>query len=134
MHYKHAMLLPAAALVMTFGMAAPSMAECDTEKLAEVVEASGVSGEGPGAAVEVVAFYADNACAVGRQDIAMLRGMMSDAYGAADDAEARTAALDAAKTLGENAGAGCDMDAEPLMVLDACTLEDVETALSGGGM
>jgi hypothetical protein len=127
------MLVSAAALAMAIGTAVPSMAEdegCDTEKLAEVVKASGVSAGGVSGAIEVVAYYAPNACAVGRRSIAMVRGMMSDAYGAADDADGRAAALMAAKTMGENAGMGCDKDAAALLVLDVCTLDDVQKALA----
>jgi hypothetical protein len=131
---RHAMLLPAAALVMTFATAVPSMAEddgCDTAKLADVVKAANVSGDDASAAVQVVAFYAENACAVGRQDIAMVRGMMSDAYGALSGDDAK-AALAAAKALADNVGMGCDKDGSALMVLDACTLDDVQKAASGG--
>ena len=131
---RHAMLLPAAALVMTFATAVPSMAEddgCDTAKLADVVKAANVSGDDANAAVQVVAFYAENACAVGRQDIAMVRGMMSDAYGALSGDDAK-AALAAAKSLADNVGMGCDKDGSALMVLDACTLDDVQKAASGG--
>lgn len=136
MLYRNAMLMPVAAMVMAIGMAAPSTAQdedgCDTEKLAAVVKDSGVSGDGPGAAVEVVAHYAPNACAVGRQSVAMVRGMMSDAYGAADSDEDRQAALMAAKALADNAGMGCtDKDAAALLVLDACSLDDVQAALKG---
>jgi len=117
-------------------VATPSMADedCDTAALVEVVKASGVSGNDAGAAIEVVKFYAPNACAVGRRDINMIRGMMSDAYGAAkDDADARAAALATAKALTENATMECsDKDGKPLMVLNACTLEDVQKAASGG--
>ena len=128
MSYKHAMLLPAAALVMAFATAAPSMAECDTAKLAEVVKAAGVSDTGPKGAVEVVQHYAKNACALGRQDIAMTRGMMSDAYGALSGDDAKSALM-AAQDLSNNVATGCDMDGEPLLVLDACSLADVESAL-----
>lgn len=130
---KHAMLLPAAAFLMTVATAVPSMAEddgCDSAKLAEVVKAANVSGDNASAAVQVVAFYAENACAVGRQDIAMVRGMMSDAYGALSGDEAK-AALAAAKSLADNVGMGCDKDGSALMVLDACTLDDVQKAASG---
>jgi len=127
---KHAMLLPAAAFLMTVATAAPSTAQddgCDTAKLGEVVKAANVSGDGAKAAVDVVAFYAENACAVGRQDIAMVRGMMSDAYGALSGDDAK-AALAAAKALADNVGMGCDKNAEALLVLDACTLDDVQKA------
>jgi hypothetical protein len=126
MLYKHAMLLPAAAFAMTVATAVPSMADCDTAKLAEVVKASGVTETGPAGAIAVVNAYAKNACAVGRQDIAMVRGMTSDAY-----PEVGSAAIDASKALAANVGMGCDMDPEPLLVLDACSLEDVEKALGG---
>jgi hypothetical protein len=128
------MLLPVAAFAMTIATAVPSMAQdegCDTAKLAEVVKAANPSGEGANAAVEVVMFYAPNACAVGRQDVAMVRGMMSNAYGALSGDEAK-AALAAAQALADNAGTGCDKDASALMVLGACTLEDVQKAASGG--
>lgn len=125
MLYKHAMLLPAAAFAMTVATAVPSIA-CDTAKLAEVVKASGVTETGPAGAIAVVNAYAKNACAVGRRDIAMVRGMTSDAY-----PEVGSAAIDASKALVANVGTGCDMDGEPLLVLDACSLEDVEKALGG---
>lgn len=133
MLYKHAMLLPAAALVMAMGMAAPTMADegCDTAKLADVVKATGVTGEGASAAVDVVAYYAANSCALGRQDIAMVRGMMSDAYGELSGADA-SKALDAANTLSSDVGMGCDKSGAELLVLDACSLADVEKALAGG--
>lgn len=126
---RHAMLLPAAAFLMTVATAAPSMAQdgCDTAKLADVVKAANVSSDGARAAVDVVAFYAENACAVGRQDVAMVRGMMSDAYGALSGDDAK-AALAAAKALADNVGMGCDKNAEALLVLDACTLDDVQKA------
>jgi hypothetical protein len=131
---KHAMLLPAAAFLMTVATAVPSMADddgCDAAKLAEVVKAAGVSGSDASVAFEVVAFYAPNACAVGRRDIAMVRGMMSDAYGALSGDDAK-AALAAAKAIGDNAGMGCsDKDGAALLVLDACTLDDVQKAASG---
>lgn len=133
---KCAMLLPAAALVTVMGMATPSIADdapCDTAKLADIVKASGVTGDGAKAAIDVVAYYAPNACAIGRRDMAMVRGMLSDAYGAADSEEGRKAALMTAKALGDNAGMGCaDKDPAALLVLDACSLQDVENALKGG--
>jgi len=126
---RHAMLVPAAALVMSLGMAAPSMADCDSAKLAEVVKAANVEG-GDSAAAKVVAYYSENACAVGRQDIAMVRGAMSDLYGACGDNDScRADALMASKSLAEHVGMGCDKDGEPLMVLDACTLDDIQKAL-----
>ena len=136
MLYRHAMVLSAAALAMAIGTAAPSWADddgCDTAKLAEVVKAAGVSGDSAKAAVDVVAFYAPNACALGRQDVAMVRGMMSDAYGALSGDDAK-AALAAAKAMADNVGMGCDKDGGALLVLDACTLEDVQKAAAGGGM
>jgi hypothetical protein len=130
---RHAMLLPAAAFLMTVATAVPSMADdegCDAAKLADVVKAAGVSGNDANAAVKVVAFYAPNACAVGRQDIAMVRGMMSDAYGALSGDDAK-AALAAAKSMADSVGMGCDKDGSALLVLDACTLDDVQKAAGG---
>lgn len=124
------LLIPAMAVAMTVGMAAPSLADCDSAKLGEVVKAAGVSGDGAKSAVDVVAFYAENSCAVGRQDIAMVRGMMSDAYGALSGDDAK-AALAAAKALADNVGTGCDKNAEALLVLDQCSLDDVQKAASG---
>ena len=131
MLYKRLILLPAVALAMTVGTTASSWAECNTAKLTEVVTAAGVSGGDASAAVAVVQFYSDNACAVGRQDVAMVRGMMSDAYGALSGDDAK-AALAAARALSDNIGPGCDKDGGPLLVLDQCTLEDVQKAASGG--
>jgi hypothetical protein len=131
MLYKRVMLLPAVALAMTAGTTASSLADCDMAKLTEVVTAAGVSGGDASAAVAAVQFYSDNACAVGRRDVAMVRGMMSDAYGALSGDDAK-AALAAAKALSDNIGPGCDKDGGPLMVLDQCTLEDVQKAASGG--
>ena len=124
------LLIPAMAVAMAVGMTAPSLADCDSAKLAEVVKAAGVSGDGAKSAVDVVAFYAENSCAVGRQDIAMVRGMMSDAYGALSGDDAK-AALAAAKSLADNVGTGCDKNAEALLVLDQCSLDDVQKAASG---
>ena len=132
MFYKRLILLPAVALAMTAGTTASSLAQgCDVAKLTEVVTAAGVSGGDASAAVAVVQFYSDNACAVGRQDVAMVRGMMSDAYGALSGDDAK-AALAAARALSDNIGPGCDKDGGPLLVLDQCTLEDVQKAASGG--
>jgi hypothetical protein len=106
---------------------------CDSAKLAEIVEAAGVSSDGTQGAIEVVSYYAMNACALGRQDVVMVRGMMSDAYIVAKDDDDRRAALMAGKILGDAAGEGCpDKDPAALLVLDQCSLEDVERALSGG--
>lgn len=132
---RHALIVPAAALVMAMGTAAPSLAECDTDKLAEIVKASGVSGDDACAVAGVISAYADNACATGRQSIAMVRGMASDAYGAAGDNEqCRMESVSASKALADKVGMGCDMDAEPLMVLDACTYDDVQAALAKANM
>ena len=129
---KKTMFLPAAALALTVGAATPSFAEdegCDTAALAEAVKASGVTTAGAKGAVEVVMFYSENACAVGRQDVNMIRGMMSDAYGALEGDDQK-AALAAAKSLTEAAAMECsDKDAKPIMVLQACTLDDVQKAL-----
>jgi len=136
MLHKYAMFLSASALVAAVGTAVPSMAQdedgCDSAKLAEVVKASGVTEKGAKGAIDVVAYYAPSACAIGRRDMAMVRGMMSDAYGAADDADGRAAALMAARALADGAGMGCsDKDPAALLVLDKCSLDDVQKALEG---
>lgn len=129
---KKTMFLPAVALALTVGAATPSIAQddgCDSAALAEAVKASGVSSDGAKGAVEVVMFYAENACAVGRQDVNMIRGMMSDAYGALEGDDQKSA-LEAAKALTTAAAMECsDKDAKPVMVLQACTLDDVQKAL-----
>lgn len=131
---KSTMFLSAVAFALTVGAATPSLAQdeegCDNEALMEVVSASGVSTDGAKGAVEVVQFYSENACAVGRQGVNMIRGMMSDAYGALEGDDQK-AALAAAKSLTESAAMECsDKDGQPLNVLQACTLDDVQKALS----
>lgn len=130
---KHAMIVPAMAVAMAVGTTAPAWAECDMAALTEVVSAAGVSADdGAMAAVKVVEFYTPNACAVGRRDVAMVRGMMSDAYGALDGDDAKMAMMAAKGLVDSMMADSCDKDGEPLKVLDQCSLDDVQKAAGGG--
>jgi hypothetical protein len=135
---KHALLLSAAALAFAVGIA-PSMAQeeeeevCDTAALAEFTAVcTDIDSSDPSLAyVGYVQCHMEEACALGHRDITNIRGALADAYGALSGDDSR-AALDAATGLADQVGMSCDKDGQPLVVLEACSAEDVQAAASGG--
>ena len=129
---KRLLLLPAAALAMTLGTTVSSFAECDTATLTKYVGmCSDINTSDANMAyVGFARCQAEHACALSRGDIAMIRGTLSDAYGAMSGDDAK-AALTAASELSSQVGMECTKDGDPLKVLDACTPDDVLKAASG---